>query len=140
MKKPPARNARDIATQNSPSVREEQAYSLPPALAAIAAGRDHILTEEFAKATGCRNQTVRKNVCLRGECFGVRPLKCGNRLLWPLTQIAALLNGDIPPQGAARIELPQPASGATVPRRRVSPTAARARAPSARRKAGVASS
>jgi hypothetical protein len=129
MKKPPARNARDIATQNSPSVREDQAYSLPPALAAIAAGRDHILTEEFAKATGCRNQTVRKNVCLRGECFGVRPLKCGNRLLWPLTQIAALLNGNIPPQGAARIERPQPASGASAPSRRLRPPAAKGRAP-----------
>jgi len=43
--------------------------SLPPALAAIAAGRDHIKTAEFAKAINRANQTIRKNYCLTGECF-----------------------------------------------------------------------
>jgi hypothetical protein len=74
--------------------------SLPPALAAIAAGRDHILTEEFAKAANRASQTIRKNYCTKGECFGIRPLKFGNRLLWPVSQIAALLNGDTPPKAA----------------------------------------
>lgn len=67
---------------------------LPPALAAIAAGRDHINTGEFAHATDRASQTIRKNYCLTGECFGIRPVKFGNRLLWPVAEIAELLNGD----------------------------------------------
>jgi len=66
---------------------------IPEALAAIAAGRDHISTSEFAKATDHAEQTVRKNYCLTGECFGIRPIKVGNRLLWPVVPTAVLLNG-----------------------------------------------
>jgi hypothetical protein len=65
--------------------------TLPPALAVIAAGRDHINTTEFARATDRASQTIRKNYCLNGECFGIRPVKFGNRLLWPVAQVAALL-------------------------------------------------
>lgn len=68
-------------------------YPLPPALAAIAAGRDHIQTAEYARATNRASQTIRKNYCLTGACFGIRPVKFGNRLLWPVAEIAALLNG-----------------------------------------------
>lgn len=64
---------------------------IQPALVAIAAGRDHINTGEFAHATDRANQTIRKNYCLTGECFGIRPVKFGNRLLWPVAQVAALL-------------------------------------------------
>lgn len=64
-----------------------------PALAAIAAGRDYIQTAEFAQATSRASQTIRKNYCLTGECFGIRPKKVGNRLLWSVSSIAALLNG-----------------------------------------------
>lgn len=67
--------------------------SIPPSLAAIAAGRDHIQTAEFARAANRASQTIRKNYCLTGECFGIRPVKFGNRLLWPVADIAALLNG-----------------------------------------------
>ncbi len=67
--------------------------AIPPALAAIAAGRDHINTAEFAHATDRASQTIRKNYCLTGECFGIRPVKFGNRLLWPVAQISELLNG-----------------------------------------------
>lgn len=69
--------------------------NLPPALAEIAAGRDHIKTSEFAKATNRTAQTIRKNYCLTGECFGIKPLKFGNRLLWPVADIAALLNAGV---------------------------------------------
>jgi hypothetical protein len=67
--------------------------SLPPELAAIAAGRDHIRTDEFSKATTAACQTIRKNYCLTGECFGIRPVKVGKHLLWPVADVAALLNG-----------------------------------------------
>lgn len=66
---------------------------LPPALAQIAAGRDHISTAEYGHATGRAGQTIRKNYCLTGHCFGIRPIKFGNKLLWPVAQIAALLDG-----------------------------------------------
>lgn len=68
--------------------------NFPHALATIAAGRDHIKTAEFAHATNRAGQTIRKNYCLTGECFGIRPIKFGNRLLWPVKEIAALLNGE----------------------------------------------
>ena len=67
--------------------------SIPSKLAEISAGRDHILTGEFAHATNRANQTIRKNYCLTGECFGIRPVKFGNKLLWPVAQIATLLSG-----------------------------------------------
>jgi hypothetical protein len=68
--------------------------SIPPALAEIAAGRDHILTSEYARSITKASQTVRKNYCLKGACYGIRPVKIGNRLLWPVSEIAALLNGE----------------------------------------------
>lgn len=69
---------------------------LPRALAEIAAGRDHILTREFAKAVSKAPQTILKNHCLKGGYFGVRPVKIGRDLLWPVAEIAALLNGKTP--------------------------------------------
>lgn len=70
-----------------------QTVIIPVALAAIAAGRDHIQTAEFARAANRASQTIRKNYCLTGECFGIRPVKFGNRLLWPVNDVAKLLNG-----------------------------------------------
>jgi hypothetical protein len=71
----------------------KQIQSFPHALMLTAAGRDHIRTEEFAKVACRAAQTIRKNYCTTGECFGIRPIKVGNRLLWPVARIAALLNG-----------------------------------------------
>lgn len=67
---------------------------IPPGLADLAAGRDFIATADFARVTNRAPQTVRKNYCLTGHCFGVRPLKLGNRLLWPVAETAALLKGE----------------------------------------------
>lgn len=65
----------------------------PTSLLKVATGRDHITTAEFAHATKRASQTIRKNYCLTGECFGIRPIKFGNRLLWPVAKIAVLLTG-----------------------------------------------
>lgn len=65
--------------------------AIPPALALIAAGRDYITTAEFARATNRTSQTVRKNYCLTGECYGIRPVKFGNFLIWPVAKTAELL-------------------------------------------------
>lgn len=67
---------------------------LPRELAELSRGRDLIQTAEFAKATSRAPQTIRKNYCLTGQCFGIRPIKIGNRLLWPVAEIAKLLNGE----------------------------------------------
>ncbi len=69
--------------------------SIPSNLAAIAAGRDHINTGEYAQATCRSSQTIRKNYCLTGECYGIRPIKFGNKLLWSVAEIAKLLNGGV---------------------------------------------
>ena len=71
-----------------------QNVELPPALARVAEGRDHITTEEFARVVIKAPQTIRKNYNQTGECFGIRPVKVGNALLWPVAPIAERLNGD----------------------------------------------
>jgi len=68
-------------------------FAVPSALAIIVEGRDHIQTVEFARATNRSSQTIRKNYCLTGECYGIRPVKFGNRLHWPVAAVAALLSG-----------------------------------------------
>lgn len=72
-----------------------RAATVPPALAAIANGRGDIKTFEFAHITSRATQTILKNHSLTGECFGIRPVKVGKLLLWPVAEIAALLNGGV---------------------------------------------
>ena len=70
------------------------AATLPPALAEVARGRDHLTTAETAHALGKAAKTLRKLHCLDGEAFGIRPVKIGNELRWPVAKIAALLRGE----------------------------------------------
>ena len=65
--------------------------TIPPGLAEVAQGRDYIRTEEFAHAMCRAVATVHKNHCLTGECFGVRPVKRGKLLLWPVAAVAQAL-------------------------------------------------
>ena len=62
-----------------------KSIQMPPALAAVAQGRDHVKTAEFAHAMSRATQTILKNHCLTGECFGIRPLKSGKLLLLSLS-------------------------------------------------------
>ena len=66
---------------------------IPPALARIAGDRDHISTREFADYTDHADQTIRKNYCTTGHCFGIVPRKIGNFLQWPVNETAALYQG-----------------------------------------------
>ena len=68
--------------------------ALPPELAKLAGNRDAITTAEFAKAISGSQQTLRKNYCLTGNAYGIRPIKIGNRLLWPVREIALLIRGN----------------------------------------------
>ena len=53
-------------------------------------GRPHATTAEYAHLVGRSEQTIRKNYCLCGNAFGIVPTKIGNRLLWPIEDIAQL--------------------------------------------------
>jgi hypothetical protein len=68
--------------------------TLTPTLAALADGRDHIRTSEYARLCTNQPQTVRKNVSKAGHCYGIRPVKVGGHLLWPVADVAALLAGE----------------------------------------------
>ena len=67
------------------------AAEIPPGLAELAQGRDYIRTEEFAHAICRAVATVHKNHSMTGECFGVRPVKRGKLLLWPVAAVAQAL-------------------------------------------------
>lgn len=64
-----------------------------PELKKRANGADHVGTQEFAIAVNKQSQTIRKNYCLNGHCYGIRPKKIGNALLWPVAEIERLLSG-----------------------------------------------
>jgi hypothetical protein len=68
-------------------------YPLPPTLAEIAFNTKHILTKQFARITCREPQTIRKILSQKGEVFGITPEKIGNRLLWPVSEVAALFTG-----------------------------------------------
>ena len=53
--------------------------------------KDFLSTEEFAKSISRSTNTLRKNYCLTGHCYGVKPIKVGGRLLWPVSEIIVLL-------------------------------------------------
>ncbi|TFW13290.1 hypothetical protein [Duganella callida] len=72
-------------------MKDSENFSIPPALERVAAGRDSIGTEEFAESIGLEYQTVRRYLSERGDVFGVRPVKIGGRLHWPVSKIAVLL-------------------------------------------------
>lgn len=56
---------------------------------------DRVTTEIFARAIGRSAQTIRKNFCLAGDAYGIKPQKVGGRLLWPTSEIEKLLAGEV---------------------------------------------
>lgn len=67
--------------------------ALPVGLYDVADGRDHINTREFARAIGKSASQIRKLHHLDGAAYGIRPLKIGRDLLWPVVAVATLLAG-----------------------------------------------
>lgn len=68
--------------------------NLPVGLAGIAGHRDLITTIELAQALNVATQTIRKNYCLTGFAYGIKPTKIGNKLLWPVDRVAAVMLGE----------------------------------------------
>lgn len=69
-----------------------QTVSIPTNLAEISQGRDHITTDETARATNYKAQSIRKEFSQTGAFKGIRPIKIGNKLLWPVEPVAKLLS------------------------------------------------
>ncbi len=67
---------------------------IPEGLANIAKGRDNILTHEVSLVTNIATQTIRKYLCQTGSFHGIKPIKIGGRLQFPVNQIAKLIRGD----------------------------------------------
>ena len=66
----------------------------PPALQAhIDVGKGTLTTDEAATLLGLKSQTLRKWMSY-GSCpKGLKPLKVGRSVRWPIDQLAALLQG-----------------------------------------------
>ncbi|QYF99649.1 hypothetical protein [Massilia sp. NP310] len=71
------------------------AVPLPPVLAEIATTSDHLVTDELAHVLRRASQTLRKAYSTTGHYLGIRPKKIGNRLLWPIDDVATLLRGGV---------------------------------------------
>jgi hypothetical protein len=63
------------------------------ALAALAKGSEFILTSELSRLIRLAEQTIRKHLSAKGHFFGVVPVKLGNRNLWRVRDVDALLAG-----------------------------------------------
>ncbi len=72
-----------------------ECIKVPVGLSKVAGDRDLITTSEFAQVINVATQTIRKNYCLTGQAYGIRPIKIGSRLLWNVNQIAQLIQGDL---------------------------------------------
>jgi hypothetical protein len=74
-----------------------ESMTIPDSLAQIAHGRDHIRTEEFARAICRQHATIRRTICTSpdGTAYGIKPIKIGNKWLWPVDKASALLNGEL---------------------------------------------
>ena len=56
--------------------------------------RERLNTTETAHLLGVRPETIRRGLCVQGHYLGLRPVKLPNgRLLWPASEVAALLDG-----------------------------------------------
>lgn len=75
-----------------PNFLDPAMIQIPPGLAAIAAGRDHVATHEAAHALTRKDQTLRKWACLGNG--PIRPVRVNGRLMWRVADLARLLNGE----------------------------------------------
>lgn len=71
------------------------AVPMHPFLAETATKTDHLRTDELARVLLRASQTIRKAYSQTGHYLGIRPIKLGNRLLWPIKEVAKLLGGGV---------------------------------------------
>lgn len=56
-------------------------------LTALAATTDYLITDELADVLSRASPTIYKSHSSTGHYFGIRPVKLGNRLLWPIEEV-----------------------------------------------------
>ena len=69
-------------------------HDIPEGLASIANGRDNILTHEVGLVTNTATQTIRRHLCHSGSFHGIKPIKIGGKLQFPVREIAKLIRGN----------------------------------------------
>lgn len=69
------------------------ATELLPSISRVAGGRDFLTTTEFAGLLSRSPQTARKYHHEQGHAWGIRPIKIGRSLLWPVAAVNRLLGG-----------------------------------------------
>ena len=69
-------------------------HDIPEGLATIAKGRDNILTHEVGLVTNTAPQTIRRHLCHSGSFHGIKPIKIGGKLQFPVREIAKLIRGN----------------------------------------------
>jgi hypothetical protein len=57
----------------------------------VPSNRKHVSTHEFAALILCKPESIWTLYRAAGEYHGVRPIRVGRRLLWPVDQIRAVL-------------------------------------------------
>ncbi len=72
----------------------KSAHEIPQGLENIAKGRDNILTYEVSLVTNTATQTIRKHLCHTGSFHGIKPIKIGGRLQFPVKEVARLIRGE----------------------------------------------
>ena len=72
----------------------KSSQEIPEGLARLANGRDNILTHELGLATNTTTQTIRKHLCQTGSFHGIKPIKIGGRLQFPVGEVAKLVRGE----------------------------------------------
>ena len=72
----------------------KSSQEIPEGLARLANGRDNILTHELGLATNTATQTIRRHLCQKGSFHGLKPIKIGGRLQFPVCDVAKLVRGE----------------------------------------------
>ena len=70
--------------------------SIPDGLAKLADGRDLIGTSEISKAVNVSPKTILKHLHLNGHFYGIQPVKIGKGWLFPIHEIARLIQNGSP--------------------------------------------
>ena len=70
-------------------------------LAALAATTDYLITDELADILCRASPTIHKSHSSTGHYLGIRPVKRGNRLLWPIKEVVKMLTAKYLPRHQA---------------------------------------
>lgn len=82
-------------------MQNQSTNTIPPALAALANGRDTLPTGEAAHSISRKPQTLRRWACLGDG--PIQPVRQFGRLGWPVAELAKMLAGDFADTSKSRL-------------------------------------